>query len=172
MAADEERSALPFEPKGKRKKSPKAPASSSPAPKAPASSSPAKAAVATEKQSTAPAKLRRDRQETEIPEVVSRRMLRRMLFFSGIPVVLGIAVFFVSYIIIIRGIAELPNVAVLLTTLGCFGLSVVGLSYGALSSSWEEDTEGSWLGFDEFSLNFGRMVGSWRQAREERRQKS
>ncbi|MEL7314263.1 MAG: PAM68 family protein, partial [Cyanobacteria bacterium J06559_3] len=68
-------------------------------------------------------------------------------------------------------IAELPNVAIFLTTLGCFGLSVLGLSYGALSSSWDEDAVGSLVGADEFKLNVGRMVDAWRQAREERQNK-
>jgi CHASE2 domain-containing sensor protein len=105
-------------------------------------------------------------------EAVSQRMLKRMIFFSGIPVGLGILVFFASYVLITQGIAELPNVAVLLTTLACFGLSVIGLSYGALSASWEEDAVGSLLGMEQFQVNFERLTGSWRQAREEKRKKA
>jgi len=69
-------------------------------------------------------------------------------------------------------IAELPNVVVLLITLACFGLSVVGLSYGALSASWEEEALGSLIGFEQFQVNVGRLLASWRQAREERRNPS
>lgn len=153
MPADDDRSPLPFEPTSKRPKPPK----SSPPSKS------AKRSVIKEN------KRRYSKEETEIPEAVSRRMLRRMFFFSGVPVSLGVLVFFASYVVIIQGIAELPNVVVLLTTLACFGLSVVGLSYGALSASWEEETVGGLLGVDNFRVNFGRMVGSWREAREERR---
>lgn len=159
MPADDERSPLPFEPTGKRKKPPK----SSPPPKREPSAASSKDAP------TSKNKRRYSKEETEIPEAVSRRMLRRMFFFSGIPVSLGVLIFFASYVVIIQGIAELPNIAVLLTTLACFGLSVVGLSYGALSASWEEETTGGLLGLEQFRLNFGRMVGSWREAREERR---
>jgi hypothetical protein len=163
MSADAENDRLPFEPKGKRQKSPKETAQPSAeksvkSPKAMASKAPSQRT--TQQYS---------REETSIPEVVSRRMLRRMLYFSGMPVILGVFVFFVSYVLIVQEIAVLPNVVVLLTTLACFGLSVVGLSYGALSASWEEDTLGSLVGFEQFQVNFGRLVGSWRQAREERR---
>lgn len=162
MSADSEQERLPFEPKSKRNKSPK----DTPPVAAEKSAKPSAPAVTStpNRQSTS-----YTREDTSIPEVVSRRMLRRMLYFSGLPVVLGILVFFASYVLIVQGIADLPNVIVLLTTLACFGLSVVGLSYGALSASWEESTPGSLIGFDQFQVNLGRLVGSWRQAREERR---
>jgi hypothetical protein len=88
-------------------------------------------------------------------------MLRRMLFFSGTPTVLGVAAFFVSYWLIVKGKIELPPYAVLLTTLGCFGLGVLGLTYGVLSASWDEDRVGGWLGLEEFKVNFGRMTSAW-----------
>ncbi len=166
MSADAENDRLPFEPKSKRKKSPKEKAQ--PAAEKPIESPEAMVSEAPTRRSTK----RYSREETSIPEVVSRRMLRRMLYFSGMPVVLGVFVFFVSYVLIVQGISALPNVVVLLTTLACFGLSVIGLSYGALSASWEEDTLGSLLGFEQFQVNFGRLLGSWRQAREERRNPS
>lgn len=96
----------------------------------------------------------------KIPEVVSRRMLRRMLMFSGIPTFLGIGIFFVSYFLIIRGI-ELPRYAVLFSTLGFFGLGVVGLSYGALSASWDDSRSGGWFGLEEFRVNFRRLTAAW-----------
>lgn len=165
MSADSEQERLPFEPKSERKKNQKEPPQV--AAEKPAKQSAAVVSSTTNRQST-----KYTREETSIPEVVSRRMLRRMLYFSGLPVTLGILVFFASYVLIVQGIAELPNVVVLLTTLACFGLSVVGLSYGALSASWEESMPGSLMGFEHFQVNFGRLVGSWRQAREERRDSS
>ncbi|NEQ45116.1 MAG: DUF3464 family protein [Leptolyngbya sp. SIOISBB] len=165
MSADSEQERLPFEPKSKRKKNQKE------TPQV-AAEKPVKQSAAAVSSTTNRPSAKYTREETSIPEVVSRRMLRRMLYFSGLPVTLGILVFFASYVLIVQRIAELPNVVVLLTTLACFGLSVVGLSYGALSASWEESMPGSLIGFEHFQVNFGRLVGSWRQAREERRDSS
>lgn len=105
-------------------------------------------------------------EETRIPDVVGKRMLRRMAIFSGVPAFLGVATFFVAFYIISNGILEFPNAFVVAVSMLFFGLSVVGLSYGVLSASWEEDMEGSLVGMSEFSLNFGRMRGAWREARE------
>ena len=88
-------------------------------------------------------------------------MLRRMAFFSGMPVALGVGVFFLSYYLQSREILELAPVAVLLVTMGCFGLGVLGLTYGVLSASWDE-APGGLVGLKEFKLNFGRAVESWR----------
>lgn len=162
MAAESDQERLPFEPKGNKRKKPEKkspPPGVDKASKAPSAPSP-----------RASKQRRGDRPDTKIPEVVSQRMLKRMLAFSGIPTSLGIVVFFVSYVLIVRQIVDLPNVAVLLTSMGCFGLGVVGLSYGALSASWDETRPGSWFGLDEFQVNFGRLVGAWRDARENRRQ--
>jgi Photosynthesis affected mutant 68 len=104
-------------------------------------------------------------QPQAIPEVVSRRMIKRMVIFSGIPTGLGLSSFVVAYVLITRHIVDFPKVIVLLLTIGCFGLGVVGLSYGVLSASWEEESEGSFWGLTEFSLNFGRMVQAWREAK-------
>lgn len=88
-----------------------------------------------------------------------------MALFCGIPTFLGLASFPTSYFILQQGI-ELPNVAVLLVSLGCLGLGVLGLSYGVLSASWDEDRLGNALGWSEFQLNFGRMVEGWKEARD------
>jgi hypothetical protein len=84
-----------------------------------------------------------------------------MLAFSGIPTGLGVLIFFVSYYLVVKTQVELPPYAVLLATLGCFGLGVVGLTYGVLSASWDEDRPGGWLGLGEFKVNFGRMTQAW-----------
>lgn len=177
MAPDSPRKRLPFEPGSKGKGS----GQSSSSPKAepitkresaaadPNAISPAAAAKA--KAISDKAKARADKRAqrsqkataTAIPEVVSQRMLRRMLVFSGTPTFLGVAIFFVSYFLIVKGNIELPSYAVLLTTLGCFGLGVVGLTYGVLSASWDEDRPGDWLGIEEFKVNFGRMTSAWGQ---------
>ncbi|MDA0266533.1 MAG: PAM68 family protein [Cyanobacteria bacterium] len=151
MAAEPERGPLPFEPKRKRKKA--------------ADPSDPKPLTATSQKAASRPQAAQNRSDTQIPEVISRRMLKRMLVFSGIPTGLGVAAFFVSYILLIRHILELPNVVVLLTTLGCFGLGVLGLSYGALSASWDEQSPGQLLGIEEFRTNFGRLTQAWRDSR-------
>jgi predicted RND superfamily exporter protein len=110
-------------------------------------------------------------QESGIPEVVSRRMVSRMVVLCGIPSTMGILVFVISYQLVSHDWVILPNVAVLLASMGCFGLGVVGLSYGALSASWEEDTPGSLLGISEFAVNVKRMTDAWAEAREKRANK-
>lgn len=99
-----------------------------------------------------------------IPEAVSRRMLRRMAVLSGGPVFLGVGIFFLAYYLQSRELVTFPPVAVLLVTMGCFGLGVVGLTYGVLSASW--DTEpGSWVGLSEFKLNISRVMEARRSSK-------
>jgi Photosynthesis affected mutant 68 len=73
--------------------------------------------------------------------------------------------FVASYFIVTQGGIKLPTSAVLLVSLGFFGLGVLGLSYGILSTSWDEEQVGSWLGTEQFGLNLGRMRGAWQEAR-------
>ncbi|MEM9908911.1 MAG: PAM68 family protein [Cyanobacteria bacterium P01_D01_bin.44] len=158
MASDPQRQSLPFEPKSANK----------------SKTTSAKQAVAKDvskasTKSKIPAALRPKEQgqsANSIPEVVSRRMIRRMVAFSGVPTVLGLGVFVGAYFLISRQILEFPKSLVLVLSLACFGLGFLGLSYGVLSASWEEDTEGSLLGTAEFSLNFGRMIRAWKEAKQ------
>lgn len=150
MAAEEsERSALPFEPNKKRPK-------------------PAKAisqpVIKTKETQEKPQQQRRySKQEMAIPEVVSQRMIRRVAGFCGIPTFLGIASLVISYLLVTLAHVQLPPIAVLLVNMGLFGLGVLGITYGVLSASWDEETPGTLLGFDEFSTNWGRMAEVWRE---------
>jgi Photosynthesis affected mutant 68 len=103
-------------------------------------------------------------ESSRIPDVVGKRMIARSVVLSGTPTVLGMLVFVGSYFAITHGI-KLPNVVVLLVSMGCLGLGVLGLSYGILSASWEEYQEGSWLGLAEFKLNFGRMKEGYKKSK-------
>lgn len=156
MAKDSPDSRLPFEPKGNRKKT------SNADPKA------------TDK-GTAQGKKKQEKSatldETRIPDVVSNRMVRRIAIFSGVPTGLGIASFVLSYWVVTQGIAEVPNSVVVVGSLLLFGAGTLGLSYGVLSASWEEDREGSFLGLEEFQVNLKRFVDSWREFRQSRSQK-
>ncbi|NJP08948.1 MAG: DUF3464 family protein [Leptolyngbyaceae cyanobacterium RU_5_1] len=153
---DLEKSRLPFEPSQTRKKTPKKSAQSP--------------AVKSQDGSSAPASTQPEKFTTStsapIPEVVSKRMARRAALFCGIPTSLGMLTFVVSYVIVSQHLFNLPTVVVLLTSLGFFGLGVLGLSYGAFSASWDEDRLGTWFGWGEFRANFGRTISSWRSAKE------
>ncbi len=106
--------------------------------------------------------------EDKIPTVVSQRMVRRMALFCGVPTSLGLLAFPLSYLVVREDWFSLPVGAVLITTLGLFGLGIVGLSYGVISASWEEES-GSTLGWSEFKLNFGRMREAWREQRQHKK---
>ncbi|MTJ31427.1 PAM68 family protein [Aphanizomenon sp. UHCC 0183] len=150
MAAEEsERSPLPFEPNKKRPK----PAKTKTPP-----------VLKTEETQEKPQQQRRySKQEMAIPEVVSQRMIRRVAGFCGVPTALGISSLIVSYLLVTLADIQLPPIAVLLVNMGLFGLGVLGITYGVLSASWDEEKPGTFLGLDEFSTNWGRMTEVWRE---------
>ncbi|PZV13521.1 MAG: DUF3464 domain-containing protein [Leptolyngbya sp.] len=158
MAPESPRKRLPFEPVGG-----KGTGKPSPEPKKASKLAQSKAKDTAPPKKTGAAKPSGGARQsaTAIPEVVSNRMLRRLLVFSGIPTIAGVLTFLVSYYLVSNQVVELPSYFVLLATLGCFGLGVVGLTYGVLSASWDEDRPGSRLGLDEFKVNFGRMTSAW-----------
>ncbi|MFN3361308.1 MAG: photosystem II biosynthesis protein [Pseudanabaenaceae cyanobacterium] len=135
-------SKLPFEPssRGKKKKPPKV--------------APTSPKVAQTKEPT-----------PRMPEVVSRRMVRRVALFCGIPTLTGFAVLLVSYWIVSHHIFQLPNGAVVAVSMLFLGLGVAGLSYGALSASWDADRVGSWWGWSEFQKNLGYLTDAWKAMR-------
>ena len=159
MANDRPDSRLPFEPKGSRKKDSKTGAAATQAPEAQSD---------RKKQKNNSATL----DETRIPDVVSNRMVRRIAIFSGIPTALGITSFVISYWVVTQGILEVPNSVVVVGSLLLFGAGTLGLSYGVLSASGEEEREGSFLGVEEFQVNLKRFIDSWREFRQSRSQKS
>jgi hypothetical protein len=157
-------SRLPFEPIQNRKKTNKNPIPS-PTPES------SKNSKNTSLEKAKPGKKQIEQQKASsrsaaIPEVVSKRMVRRIALFSGIPSLMGMLTFVISYIVVSQHYLKLPSVVVLLVSLGFFGLGVLGLSYGALSASWDEDRVGTWLGWSEFKVNFERTIASWREARQ------
>lgn len=89
-----------------------------------------------------------------LPEIVANRMLRRILGFGGVPLS-GLFLFFGTYFLLKYkyDITVLP-VVVAYTTLGTIALATFGITYGIFSSSWDEDIEGSALGWEEATKNF------------------
>jgi hypothetical protein len=89
-------------------------------------------------------------------------MARRIALATGLPTVLGMATFVVSYLVVSRGLLDVPPGITLVTSGGFFLLGLVGLSYGVLSASWEE-APGSLLGFEQIGLNIGRLRSSFKR---------
>ncbi len=97
-----------------------------------------------------------------IPPAVANRMARRVAIATGIPTVLGMASFIVSYLVVSRGLMDIPPAATLVTSGGFFLLGLLGLSYGVLSASWEEQP-GSLLGAEQIGVNIGRLRSSFKR---------
>ena len=154
MSAESERNRLPFEPNKKRQKPSKTKAQT------PIT----KEEVSKEESNKPPF----SKQEMAIPQVVSQRMVRRVAWLCGVPTVLGILTLVVSYLLIIYADIKLAPILVLLVNIGLFGLGVLGITYGVLSASWDEQRVGSLLGLSEFTTNWGRMVAGWRETRQKK----
>ncbi|AFZ01914.1 PAM68 family protein [Calothrix sp. PCC 6303] len=150
---------LPFEPKTKRQK----PAKANNQPPV------VKQGLAKKEQNQ---QLPFSKEEMAIPKVVSQRMIRRVAAFCGIPTFLGITTLVVSYLLVSFAHIKLPPIAVLLVNMGFFGLGVLGITYGTLSASWDEDRTGTWLGWNEFTTNWGRMVSEWRTTKQNKQKKA
>ena len=153
MAPEPQGNRLPFEPNKKRQKPAK---NSQKQPETAKKSENKSPETAKKSEKTSPVA----REEMAIPKVVSDRMARRMALFCGVPTALGMTTFIVSYLIVSHGWFKLPNVAVVLVSMGFFGLGVLGLSYGVISASWDEEIVGSKLGWREFTTNWGRIFQS------------
>ena len=98
-----------------------------------------------------------------IPKYVADRMAKRIFFTAGIPTLLGMSVFVVSYIIVTRKIAEIPPSSTIAISALFFILGLGGLSYGILSASWDI-TPGSFLGLENISLNIQRAKAAFKPA--------
>jgi hypothetical protein len=91
-----------------------------------------------------------------LPQAVADRMIRRIAGFAGVPLA-TLFLFFAAYFVArYKYDIRIIPVFVAYTTLGCIGAAGVGITYGIMSSSWDEDDEGSRLGWKESKTNFMR----------------
>jgi len=100
-----------------------------------------------------------------MPEVVSQRMLRRVVPFAGLPVFGSIVVFGGFYFANTQLGLDLPPQIVAYATQALLLLSFAGITYGVMSTSWDEEDEGSLLGLDEAIRNVGMARGDSEQRR-------
>jgi len=108
-------------------------------------------------------KIKTEVQSNGIPKYVADRMARRIFFTAGIPTLMGMSVFVVSYIIVTRKIAEIPPSSTIAISALFFILGLGGLSYGILSASWDI-TPGSFLGLENIPLNIQRAKAAFKPA--------
>ena len=92
-----------------------------------------------------------------VPDSVANRMLFRMVTFAGVPLFGGVAVFVWFYFAATRDDNVFQPTLVASATTVPWVLALLGIGYGALSASWDEDEPGSALGLDEIKLNVGRL---------------
>ena len=159
MPSDSPGDRLPFEPRKKKKRSDSAGEKSA---KAPAK---AKKAVKTPQNQSTSRSSRPNANLSAIPDVVSKRMGRRMAIFCGIPSVLGMSSLFIFYWLKVNKTVDLPPYLAFAVSIGFLGLGVIGLSYGLFSASWDEERTGSAWGTDEFKVNLGRTRDAWKASK-------
>lgn len=107
---------------------------------------------------------------SRIPKVVTRRMYTRVGVFSGIPTLLAFSTIPVSYFVTEQGWLDFPSTLVLFVSVTFLGLGLLGVSYGIISASWDEEISGSILGTSEFQLNLGRIQERRKAQKELRKQ--
>ena len=103
------------------------------------------------------------RSSSGIPKYVADRMARRIFFTAGIPTILGMSVFVVSYVIVTRNIAEIPPSSTIAISALFFLLGLGGLSFGILSASWDKEP-GSFFGIENIPMNIQRAKDAFKPA--------
>ncbi len=105
-------------------------------------------------------KKKSSQKQAAIPTVVANRMARRVAFTSGLPTISGMGIFIVSYLLVSKGITDIPPVVTLLLSASFFFLGLLGLSYGLFSASWETKP-GSFLGLENIRPNLTKVKESF-----------
>lgn len=85
-------------------------------------------------------------------------MIARMAIFGGLPTFGGIGAFVWFYFQATKDDNVFQPTAVAAATTVPWVLGLLGIGFGALSASWDEEDEGSALGADELKLNVGRLL--------------
>ena len=100
---------------------------------------------------------------TGIPKYVADRMARRIFFTAGIPTIMGMSVFVISYFIVTKNIAEIPPSSTIAISALFFLLGLAGLSFGILSASWDKEP-GSFFGIENIPMNIQRAKAAFKPA--------
>jgi hypothetical protein len=101
-----------------------------------------------------------------IPEKVAQRMGKRMLPFVGVPLFGVMGAFITFWYLATYKNYEFQPALVAFSTIGILGAGLIGITYSIISASWDDDVEGSVLGFEEFKTNFNSIKGGLKRTRE------
>ncbi|CAM6117088.1 unnamed protein product [Calypogeia fissa] len=103
-----------------------------------------------------PFRYRRGEEEEDegVPEVVTNRMLKRIAFTVGLPLVFGLLLFPLFYYLKVVSKLDVPEWLPLIVSMVTFGTAGFGITYGVVSSSWDPAREGSLLGWKEAQVNW------------------
>ena len=113
----------------------------------------------------------KSQKSTGIPKYVADRMAKRIFFTAGIPTVMGMSVFVISYVIVTRNIAEIPPSSTIAISALFFLLGLAGLSFGILSASWDKEP-GSFFGIENIPMNIQRAKAAFKPATQNYEDKS
>eukprot|EP01039_Chlorochromonas_danica_P009617 gene9617-10632_t len=105
-----------------------------------------------------------------LPEYVADRMIKRIAFFFGVPVFGGLGLFVAGYFASKQYDITIPPVVMGTFSQAPFIIALLGISYGILSSSWDEEP-GSLLGIREFKRNIQNIKDGFQRSKEELRLK-
>jgi hypothetical protein len=73
-----------------------------------------------------------------VPEIVANRMIGRIAWFFGVPVFGGLTVFVVAFFLSRKFDLIIPPTIIAYATQFPFVIGLMGITYGILSSSWDE----------------------------------
>jgi len=101
--------------------------------------------------------LKEDGGAAAIPERVAQRMGKRMIPFVGIPLFGSFASFIGFWYLAVYKDMEFQPAVVATTSFAFLAIGLLGITYSVVSSSWDDDRDGSVLGVDEFQKNVGSL---------------
>jgi len=104
-----------------------------------------------------------------IPEKVAQRMGQRMLTFVGLPLFLWLGSFVGFWYMATYRDLEFQPALVATTTIVLLAVSLLGITYSVMSTSWDEDRvdeDGGLLGVQEFQRNVGNLQDGLARSKE------
>jgi len=110
--------------------------------------------------------LKEDTSAAVIPERVAQRMGKRMVPFVGIPLFGSVATFIAFYYLATQKDMEFQPAVVATTSFAFLAVGLLGITYSVVSTSWDDDREGSVLGGDEFQKNLGSIQAGLSRTKE------
>ncbi|KAH7296938.1 hypothetical protein KP509_26G045700 [Ceratopteris richardii] len=93
-------------------------------------------------------------EDDEIPQIVMDRMIKRIGVSLTVPLILGVSSFAMFWYLRVVLKFDIPEWLPLLVSGTFFGSSALGISYGILSTSWDPNRDGSFLGWKEAKANW------------------